>query len=162
MFCVTDVDGTLTAARKVCVAPLDLSQRVGLYFSRVSWLLLQVVTPDMLEFLKKLRESVTVGEFCLPRTSRGFCVAFLVGRMCTILIHFTGVVGGSDLPKAQEQLGENFLDIVDWGFPENGLNAFKDGKALEVQSLKKHLVQTSSSVCSFTCPVLTSRGFVPG
>eukprot|EP00287_Rhodomonas_sp_CCMP768_P001964 CAMPEP_0196729758 /NCGR_PEP_ID=MMETSP1091-20130531/10040_1 /TAXON_ID=302021 /ORGANISM="Rhodomonas sp., Strain CCMP768" /LENGTH=249 /DNA_ID=CAMNT_0042072677 /DNA_START=17 /DNA_END=766 /DNA_ORIENTATION=- len=80
-----DVDGTLTAPRKV-------------------------VTADMLEFLKKLRETVTVG-----------------------------VVGGSDLPKAQEQLGDNFLDIVDWGFPENGLNAFKDGKSIEVQSLKKHL-----------------------
>jgi hypothetical protein len=49
------------------------------------------------------------------------------------------VVGGSDLAKAKEQLGQDFLEIVDWGFPENGLQAFKDGKLIEVQSLKKHL-----------------------
>eukprot|EP00960_Hanusia_phi_P045291 757153-Hanusia_phi.AAC.1 len=49
------------------------------------------------------------------------------------------VVGGSDLAKAKEQLGDDYLEIVDWAFPENGLNAFKDGKSIEVQSLKKHL-----------------------
>jgi len=88
-----------------------------------------------------------------------------------------GVVGGSDLAKAQEQLGDDYLQLVDWGFPENGcshhrhfwrnhvrgaakaqessgcgtvqshgtlpnragLNAFKDGKSIAVQSLKAHL-----------------------
>jgi hypothetical protein len=29
-------------------------------------------------------------------------------------------VGGSDLAKAQEQLGEDYLTLVDWAFPENG------------------------------------------
>ncbi len=53
--------------------------------------------------------------------------------------YFSGVVGGSDLVKAKEQLGEDYLELVDWGFPENGLNAFKDGKSIAVQSLKKHL-----------------------
>ena len=55
-----DVDGTLTAPRKV-------------------------VTPEMLQFLADLRKKVTVG-----------------------------VVGGSDLAKAKEQLGEDYLDIIDW------------------------------------------------
>ena len=68
--------------------------------------------------------------------------------MCVCLDHmhtferkwnFPGVVGGSDLAKAKEQLGEDYLELVDWGFPENGLNAFKDGKSIAVQSLKKHL-----------------------
>ncbi len=31
------------------------------------------------------------------------------------------------------------MQIVDWAFPENGLEAFKDGKLIEVQSLKRHL-----------------------
>lgn len=48
-------------------------------------------------------------------------------------------MGGSDLSKAKEQLGEDYLEIVDWAFPENGLEAFKDGKLIEVQSLRKHL-----------------------
>ena len=43
------------------------------------------------------------------------------------------------MAKAKEQLGEDYLELVDWGFPENGLNAFKDGKSIAVQSLKKHL-----------------------
>lgn len=29
-------------------------------------------------------------------------------------------MGGSDLAKAQEQLGEDYLTLVDWAFPENG------------------------------------------
>ena len=45
----------------------------------------KVVTPEMRQFLADLRKKVTVG-----------------------------VVGGSDLAKAKEQLGEDYLDIVDW------------------------------------------------
>jgi hypothetical protein len=41
--------------------------------------------------------------------------------------------------KAKEQLGEDYLEIVDWAFPENGLNAFKDGKSIAVQSFKDYL-----------------------
>ena len=51
----------------------------------------------------------------------------------------TGVVRGSDLARAKGQLGEDFLDIFDWAFPDNGLNAYKDGMSIAVQSLKKHL-----------------------
>ena len=45
----------------------------------------KVVTPEMRQFMADLRKKVTVG-----------------------------VVGGSDLVKAKEQLGEDYLDIVDW------------------------------------------------
>mmetsp|Transcript_6872 Transcript_6872/g.17321 ORF Transcript_6872/g.17321 Transcript_6872/m.17321 type:complete len:194 (-) Transcript_6872:2106-2687(-) len=65
----------------------------------------------MKEFLKKLREKVYIGS-----------------------------VGGSDFSKAQEQLGDDILDMLDFCFPENGLVAFKDGKPYgEPMSLKKHL-----------------------
>jgi phosphomannomutase len=37
-----------------------------------------------------------------------------------------GVVGGSDLVKQQEQLGEKIVDEVDFSFSENGLVAYKD------------------------------------
>ncbi|KAI9985315.1 hypothetical protein PInf_004643 [Phytophthora infestans] len=69
-----DVDGTLTVARKT-------------------------VTPQMLERLKKLRESITIG-----------------------------VVGGSDLVKQKEQLGEDVTNNFDFSFSENGLVAYHDGK----------------------------------
>ncbi|KAK1307745.1 hypothetical protein QJS10_CPA09g01626 [Acorus calamus] len=80
-----DVDGTLTAPRKV-------------------------VTPEMLKFMQKLREVVTVG-----------------------------VVGGSDLVKISEQLGSSVINDYDYVFSENGLVAHKDGKLIDTQSLKSFL-----------------------
>ena len=42
----------------------------------------------------------------------------------------TGMVGGSDLVKQEEQLGKDVLTLFDYVFPENGLQAFKDGKKI--------------------------------
>eukprot|EP00004_Rigifila_ramosa_P007012 TRINITY_DN1792_c0_g1_i3.p2 TRINITY_DN1792_c0_g1~~TRINITY_DN1792_c0_g1_i3.p2 ORF type:complete len:220 (-),score=73.01 TRINITY_DN1792_c0_g1_i3:66-725(-) len=50
-----------------------------------------------------------------------------------------GVVGGSDLPKQLEQLGEDALQRFDWNFPENGLVAFKQGSQFFEESLAKFL-----------------------
>ncbi|KAF8769309.1 hypothetical protein HU200_006823 [Digitaria exilis] len=87
-----DVDGTLTAPRKG-------------------------VTPEMLEFMKQLRQHVTVG-----------------------------VVGGSDLVKITEQLGKTGLLLsrriitdYDYVFSENGLVAHKNGELIGTQSLKSFL-----------------------
>ncbi|XXG45276.1 hypothetical protein AAC387_Pa02g0399 [Persea americana] len=80
-----DVDGTLTAPRKV-------------------------VTPEMLEFMRNLREVVTVG-----------------------------IVGGSDLVKISEQLGQRVIDDYDYVFSENGLVAYKNGKLIGTQSLRSFL-----------------------
>lgn len=51
----------------------------------------------------------------------------------------TGVVGGSDMVKQQEQLGKRTLEIFDFNFSENGLVAFKAGKPLAETSLVSHL-----------------------
>ncbi|KAL6844207.1 hypothetical protein ACP4OV_025880 [Aristida adscensionis] len=80
-----DVDGTLTAPRKG-------------------------VTPEMLEFMKQLRQHVTVG-----------------------------VVGGSDLVKITEQLGKSVTTDYDYVFSENGLVAHKNGELIGTQSLKSFL-----------------------
>lgn len=80
-----DVDGTLTAPRKV-------------------------ITPQMLEFMRDLREVVTVG-----------------------------VVGGSDLVKITEQLGKTVMNDYDYVFSENGLLAHKNGELIGRQSLKSFL-----------------------
>lgn len=45
-----------------------------------------------------------------------------------------GFVGGSDLPKQREQLGDDVLEQFDWAFSENGLTAYKEGKQLASQS----------------------------
>jgi len=39
-------------------------------------------------------------------------------------------IGGSDLPKQKEQLGDDCLEKFDYNFAENGLIAYKAGKAL--------------------------------
>jgi len=50
-----------------------------------------------------------------------------------------GIVGGSDLSKQREQLGEHVLDDWDYVFSENGLMAFQQSKLIATQSLKNHL-----------------------
>lgn len=50
-----------------------------------------------------------------------------------------GFVGGSDLEKQKEQLGDNVLDMFDYGFSENGLCAFKNRKSIGSQTFKDFL-----------------------
>lgn len=68
------------------------------------------VTPDMMSFLKSLSEKITVG-----------------------------IVGGSDLPKQEEQLGAGIAKIFPYNFSQNGLVAYKNGELLEVQTLSNFL-----------------------
>lgn len=80
----------------------DLSLALFLHWADIDGTLTQPrkrVTPEMVSFIMKLRERVTVG-----------------------------VVGGSDLAKAQEQLGSDYLEMVDYAFAENGLVAFRNGE----------------------------------
>jgi len=86
VLCLFDVDGTLTPSRLV-------------------------ITPDMKEFLLRLKEKAVIG-----------------------------IVGGSDLPKMEEQMGgDGVTEMYDYVFSENGLVAFKDGKLLNKMSIKDHL-----------------------
>lgn len=70
----------------------------------------QKATAEMSEFLQKLKARVRVG-----------------------------VVGGSDLCKIKEQLGEDIIQKVDYVFAENGLVAYKNGALLSVQSIQAHM-----------------------
>jgi phosphomannomutase len=66
------------------------------------------VSPEMTARLQKLRQQITIG-----------------------------VVGGSDLVKQKEQLGENVVNEFDYSFSENGLVAFHNGVKVGETSLKK-------------------------
>ena len=68
------------------------------------------VTTEMMDFMKELSKKVTVG-----------------------------IVGGSDLPKQEEQLGEGIAKVFPYNFSQNGLVAYKNGELLEVQTISKHL-----------------------
>lgn len=52
---------------------------------------------------------------------------------------FIGIVGGSDMKKQREQLGEDFLMDFDYAFAENGLVAYRLGEQIGEQSIKKFL-----------------------
>ena len=68
------------------------------------------VTPEMMDFMKSLSKKITVG-----------------------------IVGGSDLPKQEEQLGVGVAKVFPYNFSQNGLVAYKNGELLEVQTISKHL-----------------------
>merc|ERR1712232_77812 len=69
----------------------------------------KVVSPETIDYMKKLREKICIG-----------------------------VVGGSDLAKQKEQLGDS-PNMFDYCFSENGLLAFKDGDKIGETSLVGHL-----------------------
>jgi phosphomannomutase len=50
-----------------------------------------------------------------------------------------GFVGGSDLAKQKEQLGEDCLQLFDYAFSENGLTAYRLGQPLLSMSFKDYL-----------------------
>eukprot|EP01126_Amoeba_proteus_P031674 TRINITY_DN3100_c0_g1_i1.p1 TRINITY_DN3100_c0_g1~~TRINITY_DN3100_c0_g1_i1.p1 ORF type:complete len:249 (-),score=41.06 TRINITY_DN3100_c0_g1_i1:208-954(-) len=52
---------------------------------------------------------------------------------------FVGVVGGSDAAKQKEQLGEDFLQLVDFNFCENGLIAYHQGELFHSKSILNYL-----------------------
>lgn len=69
----------------------------------------KVVSPETTEYLKALREKICIG-----------------------------VVGGSDLVKQKEQLGDS-PNQFDYCFSENGLLAYKDGAQIGQTSIVAHL-----------------------
>jgi len=50
-----------------------------------------------------------------------------------------GVVGGSDMKKILEQIGEDLAQELDYVFSENGLYSLKDGKFFHKNSIKDHI-----------------------
>ncbi len=50
-----------------------------------------------------------------------------------------GIVGGSDIEKQKEQLGDDIFELFDWIFAENGLMAFKNGQLIHQQSIIKEI-----------------------
>lgn len=74
------------------------------------------ITDSMMEFMMKLKDHVTVG-----------------------------IVGGSDLDKQKEQLGNDVIDRFPYNFSQNGLVAYHDGKIIGQQSIDKFLGEENVS-----------------
>ncbi|RHZ07630.1 hypothetical protein DYB26_010061 [Aphanomyces astaci] len=70
----------------------------------------KVVTPEVTARIAKLKNQITVG-----------------------------VVGGSDLVKQKEQLGEDVIHTFDYSFSENGLVGYHNGECINKTSLKEYV-----------------------
>jgi len=68
------------------------------------------ITPEMKDFMSTLGSKVTIG-----------------------------IVGGSDLPKQQEQLGDDVLSLYSYNFSQNGLVAYKGTTMLKLTTISDHL-----------------------
>lgn len=51
----------------------------------------------------------------------------------------TGFIGGSDLAKQKEQIGDDVLELFTYGFPENGVQFYKEAKMVESGSILKKI-----------------------
>ncbi|WMV30856.1 hypothetical protein MTR67_024241 [Solanum verrucosum] len=77
------------------------------------------------------------GTLTAPRKG---CVGILwFNNFIDLQVVTVGVVGGSDLVKISEELGNTVTNDYDYVFSENGLVAHKDGKLIGKQSLKSDL-----------------------
>lgn len=70
------------------------------------------------------------------KTATAEVLAFLKDLRSRVVI---GMVGGSDMDKQKEQLGDDLLGMFDWVFPQNGLVAYKDGTLLATQTFREFL-----------------------
>jgi phosphomannomutase len=61
---------------------------------------------------------------------------FLAKLKTTVTV---GIVGGSDLAKQKEQMGDDITTEADYSFSENGLVAYKNGEMIGTVSINKHL-----------------------
>jgi len=52
---------------------------------------------------------------------------------------YIGFVGGSDLKKQEEQIGDDCLDIFDFGFPENGVSFYQGRKLVSQEGVVEKL-----------------------
>ena len=69
-----------------------------------------LITPEMQSFMTSLGSKVTIG-----------------------------IVGGSDLPKQMEQLGDDVLSRYPYNFSQNGLVAYKDAALIHCTTISDHL-----------------------
>lgn len=54
-----------------------------------------------------------------------------------------GIVGGSDIKKQKEQLGEKNLKLFKWIFSENGLDAYKNGIQISCENIVEKMGEES-------------------
>jgi len=72
-----------------------------------------------------------------------------------------GFVGGSDLDKQVEQLGNENLDLFKWKFTENGLVSYKYNKLINKVSLVEKLGEIKYKYLINTCLKVISETDVP-
>lgn len=71
------------------------------------------------------------------------------------------IVGGSNLEKQREQLGDDLLSKFTYIFSENGLSSLKNGKLFHTQSIRDYLGQTKMNTFVNWCLKYISNLDIP-
>lgn len=71
------------------------------------------------------------------------------------------IVGGSNLEKQIEQLGQEILNLFDYVFSENGLVSFKNNELLNKTSIAKHLGENNIKILINTAMYYMSTIDIP-
>ena len=87
--------------------------------------------------LRKLVLFDVDGTLTLPRQKASDEIINFIRQLRKKLL--VGIVGGSDLVKQKEQMGDNIINEVDYNFSENGLVAYKNGELIAKQSFAKYI-----------------------
>ena len=77
------------------------------------------------------------GTLTMPRQKASLETILFMRELRKKLV--VGIVGGSDLVKQKEQMGDNVVHEVDYNFSENGLVAYKNGELIAKQSFANHI-----------------------
>tara|TARA_E500000178_G_scaffold349004_1_gene405099 strand:+ start:779 stop:1528 length:750 start_codon:yes stop_codon:yes gene_type:complete len=72
-----------------------------------------------------------------------------------------GIVGGSNLEKQLEQLGQEILNLFDYVFSENGLVSFKNNELINKTSIAEHLGENNIKILINTAMYYMSTIDIP-
>lgn len=73
------------------------------------------------------------GTLTTPRGQISKEMIFMLKQLQTRMT--VGIVGGSDLMKQKEQLGDDIVEWIDYSFSQNGLVAYKHGKLIHSNNI---------------------------
>jgi phosphomannomutase len=101
------------------------------------------------------------GTLTEPRLPMGPDIASKLDELRALDNCHVGIVGGSNLIKQEEQLGEECYKDFNWFFSENGLVAFKDGKEFHRRSIVDEFSEDFISSLLDYILLLISRTNIP-
>jgi phosphomannomutase len=101
------------------------------------------------------------GTLTAPRLKISEDMTDILSQLAAVQNYDIGFVGGSDLSKQQEQLGETTMNLFTWKFAENGLVAYHKDELINKTSLLAELTEDTYQELINTCLRVISETTLP-